>query len=113
MMKYLASCKTPFQLLAVSAKRLGAGGESVMSAWRRNNPEKARAQQRKDEAKKRERRLIAGGRTETQTKCVECGAVYDRMDAQTRGYRILKGNRGYNCVCDECSSPKLEAHEDE
>ncbi len=82
---------------------LGARGKSAMSEWRRNNPEKALAQHLKDEAKKNERKHEAGGRAETQTKCVECGMVFDRMEAHVRGYRILKGNRGYNCICDECA----------
>jgi hypothetical protein len=82
---------------------LGARSESATSKWRRNNPERALAKHLKDEAKKNERKHEAGGRAETQTKCVECGMVFDRTEAHVRGFRILKGNRGYNCICDECA----------
>jgi hypothetical protein len=86
-----------------SSVLLGARGKSAMSEWRRNNPEKALAQHLKDEAKKKELKHEAGGRAETQTKCVGCGMVFDRFEAHVRGYRVLKGNRGYNCICDECA----------
>ncbi len=44
-----------------------------------------------------------GKRYENQTKCVECGQVFDRNEAHIRGYKMLPGNRGYRCICDECA----------
>jgi hypothetical protein len=86
-----------------SMRLLGARGKSATSEWRRNHPEQALAQHLKDEAKKKERKHEAGQPSENQTKRVECGMVYDRMEAHIQGFRILKGNRGYRCICDECA----------
>lgn len=99
-MNQTLDCPAGRRLAPVSG--LGTRGKSAMSEWRRNHPEQALAQHRKDEAKKLERRHKAGGCDETQTKCVECGMVFDRTEAHIRGFRILKGNRGYRCICDEC-----------
>jgi hypothetical protein len=75
------------------------------SVTKYNHSEKAKACRKRYAPKVKAARHAAGQRDENQTKCVECGMVYDRMEARVRGYRILKGNRGYNCICDECDKP--------
>lgn len=102
-MNNTTTIETPSDSPVSSMRLLGARGKSAISEWRRNHPEQALAQHLKDKAKKKERKHEAGQPAESQTKCVECGMVYDRMEAHIRGFRILKGNRGYRCICDKCA----------
>jgi hypothetical protein len=76
---------------------------SETTVWRRNNPEKARAQQNKDIANKKKRDRDVGIPSSRQTKCVECGMVYDRMGAHMLGFKFLTGCRGTRCICNVCN----------
>jgi hypothetical protein len=68
-----------------------------------NNSEKGKACRKRHAPKVKAAKHEAGQPAENQTKCVDCGSVYDRIEAHIRGFRILKGNRGYRCICDECA----------
>lgn len=81
--------------------------------YRRMKPESVTNYNRSDKAKacrkrnyeKAQSKLhdLKGKRYENQTKCVECGQVFDRNEAHIRGYKMFPGNRGYRCICDECA----------
>ena len=71
--------------------------------WRRENPDKYRAQHDRNEAIKAERYHEQNKRTHRdECKCVECGIIYKRDDAILRGFRFLK-NAGNKVICDECA----------
>ena len=85
------------------AKINGKSNPEYYKWYRRTKPEKYRNQHDKDQAKLVARQHEAGQPSIQQTKCVECGMVYDRSEANIRGFRIFKGNKGLRCMCDECA----------
>lgn len=81
----------------------GKTNPEYMRWYRRSKPEKYRKQHDKDQAKLVARRHENGQPAASQTRCVECGMVYELLEAHARGFRMLKKTGGHRCVCDECA----------
>lgn len=73
----------------------------AVGARRKRSREKIREYNKKAWAKLAPRLRDNGRPAKSQTKCLWCGMVYDRLEARLRGFKIVHRFRnGTRCICD-------------